>query len=96
VGSESLSRLTCLSAYNYDPRRANCLACRSWMQFGPSEYTILEDPLATQGTAALGINATGQIVGYYATANVEHGFLYSGGTYTTLDDPLANGQTQAI
>lgn len=34
----------------------------------------------------------GQIVGYYEdSADVAHGFRYSGGNYTTLDDPLATG-----
>jgi probable HAF family extracellular repeat protein len=65
-------------------------------------YTTLDDPLAgngaafggaAQGTYATGINAAGQIVGYYLDSNgIEHGFLYNpnGATYTTLDDPLAN------
>src|SRR5262249_9137003 len=62
-------------------------------------YTTLDDPLALlglgQGTLALGINDKGQIVGgYYSghfngllTVTVSHGFLLSGGSYTTLDDP---------
>jgi probable HAF family extracellular repeat protein len=37
------------------------------------------------------INASGQIVGYFSNGAVEngihHGFLYSGGTYTTIDPP---------
>src|SRR5436190_23887020 len=54
-------------------------------------YTTLDDPSAgSGGTVAQGINAAGQIVGYYLDASFKsHGFLYSGGTYTTLDDPLA-------
>src|SRR5436190_773507 len=51
-------------------------------------YTILDDPLATAGTFAYGINATGQVVGFYGNNSGSHGFLYSGGSYTTLDDPL--------
>src|SRR5207244_918500 len=61
-------------------------------------YTTLDDPLANapNGTLAQGINASGQIVGSYADAGVYHGFLYSGGAYTTLEDPLAtNGTTAA-
>ena len=51
-------------------------------------YTTLDDPSATRGTVATGINGAGQIVGEYFTAgSVSHGFLYSGGAYTTLDDP---------
>jgi probable HAF family extracellular repeat protein len=58
-------------------------------------YTTLNDPSATMGTVARGINATGQIVGYYTNATGTHGFLLSGGTYTTLDDPLATNETVA-
>ena len=39
-------------------------------------------------TTAYGINNNGQIVGQYIdSSNNPHGFLYSGGVYTTLDDP---------
>ena len=35
-----------------------------------------------------GINASGQMVGtYYDSADIGHGFLYSGGTLTTIDPP---------
>src|SRR2546423_15568365 len=55
-------------------------------------YTTLDDPLATNGTFAWGINASGQIVGSYGDASIfYHGFLYSGGSYTTLDGPLSTG-----
>jgi len=55
-----------------------------------SLYTTLDDPTATQGTLAWGINVAGQIVGWYGgNTPFPHGFLYSGGMYTTLDDPLA-------
>ena len=44
-------------------------------------------------TFALGINASGDIVGYYQTPTsrgglVDHGFIYNDGVYTTLEDPL--------
>ena len=43
------------------------------------------------GTEAFGINDAGQIVGnYFDSSGTEHGFLYSGGTYTTLNDPLGD------
>jgi probable HAF family extracellular repeat protein len=61
-------------------------------------YFTLNDPLATgaEGTVAVGINATRQIVGYYEDASFHfHGFLLSGGVYTTLDDPSATGATFA-
>jgi probable HAF family extracellular repeat protein len=53
-------------------------------------YTTLDDPLATNGTFATGVNASGQVVGSYNdAAGNAHGFLYSGGTYTTFNDPDA-------
>src|SRR5260221_8574541 len=54
-------------------------------------YATFDDPLNTSGdgTLASGINDTGQIVGTYADASGVHGFLLSGGSYTTPDAPLA-------
>jgi probable HAF family extracellular repeat protein len=62
-------------------------------------YTTLDAPSATNGFSAFGsplgtsataINNSGQVVGDFTDAtNVEHGFLYSNGTYLTLTDPLA-------
>jgi probable HAF family extracellular repeat protein len=55
-------------------------------------FTTLDDPLAINGTFATGINASGQVVGSYNDAGgTAHGFLLSGGTYTTFNDPDANG-----
>src|SRR5262249_48005789 len=53
-------------------------------------YATFDDPLNTSGdgTLASGINDTGQIVGTYADASGVHGFLLSGGSYTTLHAPL--------
>jgi probable HAF family extracellular repeat protein len=56
-------------------------------------YTTLDDPSATNGTQAVGINDAGQIVGWYDNASGSNGFLYSGGTYTTLDAPLGAKDT---
>src|SRR5262249_41823721 len=54
-------------------------------------YTTIDDPLDTGTMLPLGglaINNSGQIVGNYTDSNgTVHGFLYSKGTYTTLDDP---------
>jgi probable HAF family extracellular repeat protein len=54
---------------------------------GPAQadylYTTLDVPGAIL-TNANGINASGQIVGAY-NASGDHGFLLSGGSYTTLD-----------
>src|SRR5262249_45790461 len=59
-------------------------------------FTTLNDPLATNSTQAFGINAAGTIVGNYQASAVSiDGFLYSGGTYTTLADPVATF-TQAL
>jgi probable HAF family extracellular repeat protein len=52
-------------------------------------YTTLDDPSATNGTQAVGINDAGQIVGWYDNASGSNGFLYSGGTYPTLDEYFA-------
>jgi hypothetical protein len=51
-------------------------------------YTTFDDPSGTD-TSALAINDAGQIVGDYRDATGVHGFLKSGGTYTTIDDPSA-------
>jgi probable HAF family extracellular repeat protein len=52
--------------------------------------------LGVNGTAATGINNLGQIVGYYLDSNnFQHGYLYSNGTYVTLDDPLGSHGTVA-
>jgi probable HAF family extracellular repeat protein len=60
-------------------------------------YTSFDNPLNTSGdgTLASGINDTGQIVGTYADAGGVHGFLLSGGSYSTLDAPLAQQYTAA-
>src|SRR5262249_32596225 len=51
----------------------------------------IDDPLGTNGTFPTGINDAGQIVGYYRDSTFrEHGFLYIGGVFTTLDDPLGS------
>src|SRR5437868_4313424 len=54
-------------------------------------YTTLNESAAAFGTQANGINDSGQISGtYFDDAFETHGFLLSGGAYTTADDPLAN------
>jgi probable HAF family extracellular repeat protein len=59
-------------------------------------FTTLDDPSATFGTTASGINNMGQIVGQYGDSSGHaHGFLLSGGIYTTLDDPSATFGTTA-
>jgi probable HAF family extracellular repeat protein len=71
-------------------------------------WTTLADPSATGGTVGnplsgsnengtyvTGVNNLGQIVGSFDDSNGTHGFLYSDGTWTTLDDPAATGGTFA-
>src|SRR5947207_13881887 len=55
-------------------------------------FFSVTDPFAKPGnnTVVSGINATGQIVGLYTDSlNKTHGFLYTAGTYVTLDVPGA-------
>src|SRR5947207_15808516 len=55
-------------------------------------FFSVTDPFAKPGnnTVVSGINATGQIVGGYTDSlNKTHGFLYTAGTYVTLDIPGA-------
>jgi probable HAF family extracellular repeat protein len=55
-------------------------------------FSTIDNPNAgAQGSDAFGINASGQIVGAYTDASgSDHGYLQSGGQYTTLDDPNAS------
>ena len=61
-------------------------------------YTTLDHPLAAPAsTVAQGINNAGQIVGYYVGSDGKtHGFLYSGGSYITIDDPLNTDLSEAL
>ena len=57
-------------------------------------FTTLDDPLATNLSFAEGINDAGQIVGQFRDAsNRLHGYLLSGGSFITLDDPAATNGT---
>src|SRR5882762_11699694 len=50
-------------------------------------YTAIDFPGVIE-TGASGINNLGQIVGGYVLPDgTRHGFLYSGGVFTTIDDP---------
>lgn len=66
--------------------------------YNASNYTILNKPGAHAGfTFAKGINNNGLVVGYYydGVGTRQHGFLYGGGTYATLNDPNATLYTSA-
>lgn len=61
-------------------------------------YTTLVDPHSTVETIAYGINSKNEVVGSYDNGTY-HGFLYSGGNFTTLDAPgasAATGGTEAV
>jgi probable HAF family extracellular repeat protein len=57
-------------------------------------FTTLDDPKASNGTQVYGINNAGQMVGGYDIFT--HGFLLSGGTYTTVDDGTAGTNAWGI
>jgi len=70
----------------------------TWLDSGGnfSNVTQGQDP-ATYGkgsAVATGINNSGEIVGYYST-NQYLGFLDNSGVFTTISDPLADGETIA-
>lgn len=52
-------------------------------------YTPLDPFFYTTSFSPRGINNAGQIVGIFSNddGNHYHGFLYSGGTYTSINDP---------
>lgn len=55
-------------------------------------FTTITDPNATgHRTDQMDINNLGQIVGAYGDDLSSHGFLYSGGTFTTIDVPGSRG-----
>jgi probable HAF family extracellular repeat protein len=59
----------------------------------PYTFTIIGGPLGCSpggcNVGAGGINNAGQIVGNFSAGGiVDEAFLYSGGTYTILEDPL--------
>jgi probable HAF family extracellular repeat protein len=57
-------------------------------------FTIIDVPGAFS-TRPIGINDAGQIVGTFRDATGQHGFLLSGGTFTTIDAPGAANDTEA-
>src|SRR5215469_4223673 len=68
--------------------RAALLCCLAAGGPAKAGFKTLDVPSATGGTFVWGIDG-GNIVGYYTDGTGDHGFLYNGSTYTTLDDPLA-------
>jgi hypothetical protein len=60
---------------------------------GSYAFLTLQDPNATNGTFASGINDAGTVVGRYGLGFVNQGFIYQGGQYTTFD---VNGAPTAL
>src|SRR5213078_1635282 len=54
-------------------------------------FTTIDDPSTNFNTEAEGINGSGQIVGSFSNGRGTdfHGFVLSGGSFTTFDDPLS-------
>jgi len=63
------------------------------LQVVPGDIIRIAHRLTAASTSACGINASGHIVGRYVTGSFEYGFLYRGGTYTTLN--VIGFETQA-
>ena len=54
-------------------------------------FTPISFPLATR-TTPFGINDTGEIAGFYSDgAGKDHGFIYAGGAFSTVDVAAARG-----
>jgi hypothetical protein len=68
----------------------------TYAYYNPPAIAVPNDPLAAlDSTFAMGINNSGEIVGYYfdktkpAYDAAAHGFIYQNGTFTTVDGPGA-------
>jgi probable HAF family extracellular repeat protein len=54
-------------------------------------FTTIDVPAPVPDTYALGINDSGQVVGYYTSNAGDRGFLYTAGSFTTINVPGAIG-----
>jgi hypothetical protein len=75
-------------------RKSMALACLLCLIVSPSVKAfmvlkVLDYPGADM-SYAYGINDAGVVVGGYRSSGVWHGYVYSGGTYTSYDVPVAN------
>lgn len=62
----------------------------------PSSFTTVNFPGAT-ATQVTGINDSGDLSGIWVTSTgVNHGFIWIGGTFTTVDDPASTVFNQAL
>jgi uncharacterized membrane protein len=57
-------------------------------------YVALPDYPGASNTDATGVNDTGSIVGYWSSGGFRHGFLLTGGIYTSIDVPGADPATK--
>jgi uncharacterized membrane protein len=89
---------TCTDAYNLNPNGPVAVVGSYYSNAGKprgflyqnGEFTDILGPAGATVSMANGINDQGDIVGVYIDANnAVHGFLFSGGIYTTLDVPGA-------
>jgi hypothetical protein len=67
--------------------------------FKDAGYHAIDDPSATNGTAAIGVNDLGQIVGDYFAGEFGgsvHGFLLDAGGFDTIDVPFPGGSTRSF
>src|SRR5262249_14684336 len=70
--------------------RLETLEDRTVPSGGGYNFQTIDPPQAAQVSAATLISNSGDIVGLYTDVNsVFHGYLLSGGQYTTIDDPNA-------
>jgi hypothetical protein len=67
---------------------AATLAWPAWA--GTYTYTTIDDPSADAGTIVWGISSNGILAGAYAANSVSHGFVDTGGSFTTIDAPGAS------
>src|SRR3569833_501148 len=59
-------------------------------------YTTIDYPSAVNGTYSYGISNSGQIIGTYEDSSlIDHGFVYSGGSFTIID-PFATKGTYPL
>ncbi len=53
-------------------------------------FTPINDPLGTKGTSIYGVNGAFMVGSYLDGNNTNHGFVYNGTGFVTLDDPNPN------
>jgi probable HAF family extracellular repeat protein len=60
-------------------------------------YTAVDTSAIGTSVSPAGINDSGQIVGTYTDANgVLHGFVDTGGSFSTIDEPSAVSQSNFV